>query len=142
MKTKVIYITELTTVTKKHDKHFPDYVYASMRKTIKCFKSFYDVINYLEKHQKDKKEYIDKYIDVYVFHLNENIFNKEDDKQITKRIQQARTKFYKGKALYNPMNDAMFIARMDKQGFILDEMLGDLDKKLLEIAFNLVETVD
>lgn len=134
METKAIYIINLRTFKWQVN-------YMSERKTTLVRKDFDDVITYLRKHYNAMgTEHCHRQVDIYVFHMNEKLVNTEDDKQLTKRIRDAIRKFKQNKALYNPEENYIWIASLDtEKDFILDEMIGDLDRYKLKIAFNLVE---
>ena len=138
MKTKYeyefVYVCELTTLKWQGN-------YMKMCKYTRCFKNFVDVCGYLRKYvKKDKSKYNDIHVEVYTLKVLYAFYKLLSTKEIAKTLIKKHKDYSKGKSNYTPQHDYLFILTVDKNNeFVIDEMIGDLDKHILELNFDLVE---
>ena len=138
-KTEYVYVAELTTLKWQGN-------YMKLCKYTRCFKDFIDVCDYLRKYlRKDKSKYNDIHVEIYVLEVNSNFYYQYNNKEIAKILSNKHKDYCKGKSSYSPQHSYIFIINIDKNNdWVIDEMIGDLDKHILDLNFKLVpvETVD
>lgn len=123
MKTEYIYICEATTRKIKS---------SAITVRTEVFKDFIDVCEYLKKFRRkqNKKVIGNKELSVYVLGVKENFYHLLTRQEMAECLVKDKSK----------QDDYMFILHVDKKGyFTVDEMIGDLDKHILELNFDLVE---
>lgn len=111
-----------------------EYVYVCKKTTskgslkTKVFRNFVDVCFYIKKQH-------NKNISVYVLEINEYFASIFNCKELAEIIENSKSM----------KENLIFILNKDEQDeWVIDEMIGDLDKHILDLNFKLVpvETVD
>lgn len=132
-----IYLVYVNATTWKKFKHC-NQKHLSIREQTFVYKDFIDVCFYIKNQlRKDNKKYHSKQLLVYVREVDALFYHANTSKEMTKIVKNK-----KGEAFSN----AMFILNVDikNNDWVVDEMIGDLDKHILDLNFKLVpvETVD